>query len=125
MTNDWTHVGSYRITGPQPGYLSPDLWRGMRVGATRTLKVRVFNDGPRVVSLVTTRTVVDPEADPVVPVFPTPNAGHSTMTVQPSELEEFELSAVHQFVGFIATIGGDPVDPDIDLRVDVFIKGGP
>lgn len=116
----WTHIGTFVVDGPSPGLLRPESYASERA-AISELKLRIFNGGTGVVSVVTTDEVDDPDVDPVVPSLPTTNDGLSTMLVDVGETEEFELSARDRYVGFLAVDPGTGA-PDLDLRLDVFVR---
>jgi hypothetical protein len=116
----WTHVGTFVVEGPSPGVLLPESYADERPAASE-LKIRIFNGGTGVVSVVTTDQVEDPEADPAVPALPTTNEGLSTMLVDVGSTEEFELSSRDRYVGFLSVDPGTGA-PDLDLRLDVFLR---
>lgn len=107
------HLGTFTINGAQPASILPADIAGHLVSKRPTLVVRTFNNGPEVVSLVTAPTAAE---------LPTANDGLSTMTIAPGATETFEVSAVHHVVGFNAVIPGAAPGPDLNLRVDLFLR---
>lgn len=115
----WTHIGTFVVDGSSPGLLRPESYNDDRICSE--LRLRVFNGGTGVVSIVTTTEVDDPLAEPVQPLLPTTNEFLSTMLVDPGQTEEFEFSSRDRYIGFLGVDPGDGAPP-LDLRLDAFTR---